>query len=428
MSLQVEKLEKNMAKLTIEVPAEELDKATTTVYNQQKGQFKVQGFRQGKVPQAFLEKMYGVGLFFEEAANLLINEYYPKELEACDLDIVSKPSINIEQIEKGKPFIFTAEVAVKPEVTLGEYKGVKIEKVESEVSDDEVLAALTKVQEENARVLTIDDRAIQDGDSAIIDYSGSIDGVKFDGGTAADQTLVIGSHTFIDNFEEQLIGKNIGEEVEVKVTFPEAYQAEELAGKEAIFVVNIKGITAKELPEIDEDFAQDVSEFDTLDEYKADIKAKLLVDKEKEAKIEKENRAIDAVIEAATMDIPELMIESQQSRMLDDFGQRLSQQGLQLDQYYQFAGLSEEALLEQMKPQALKQIQTRLVLEAVVAAEGIEASEEEYEKSLTEAAAMYQMEADKLKELLSEYDEKQMKADIAVQNALELVTKEAKEA
>lgn len=428
MSLQVEKLEKNMAKLTIEIPAEALDQATTTVYNQQKGQFKVQGFRNGKVPQAYLEKMYGAGLFFEDAANLLINEYYPKELQECDLDIVSKPTINIEQIEKGKPFIFTAEVALKPEVTLGEYKGVKIEKVEATVSDDDILAQLKKVQEENARVLTIDDRAVMDGDSVIIDYSGSIDGVKFDGGTAADQTLVIGSHTFIDNFEEQLIGKNIGDEVEVKVTFPEAYQAEDLAGKEAVFVVNIKGITAKELPEIDEDFAQDVSEFDTLDEYKADIKAKLLAEKEKEAKVEKENRVVDAIIENATMDIPELMIETQQSRMLEDFGQRLAQQGLQLEQYYQFAGLSEEALLEQMKPQALKQIQTRLVLEAVTAAEGIEASEEEYEKSLTEAAAMYQMEVDKLKELLSEHDEKQMKADIAVQNALELVTKEAKEA
>lgn len=428
MSLQVENLEKNMVKLTIEVPAEELDAAIKKAYNKQKNSISLPGFRKGKVPQAYLEKMYGAEMFYEEAANIMIPEAYSKELEGTELDIVSRPSIDVTQIEKGKPFIFTAEVAVKPEVTLGEYKGIQVEPVAAEVTDEDISAELVKVQDQNSRMVTVEDRAIEDGDTVNIDYAGTVDGIAFDGGTAAGQPLVIGSGTFIPGFEEQLIGKNIGEETDVNVTFPEEYHAEELKGKAAVFHVKVNGITKKELPVIDDEFAKDVSEFDTLDEYKEDIKAKLLVEKEKQARSEKENKVVDAIIENASMEIPDAMIETQQMQMADEFAQRLSYQGLQLEQYLQFSGMTKEAFLEQLKPQALKRIQTRLVLEAIVEAENIEATEEELTKELTDMAAAYKMELEKIQEVMGDNEKEQIKKDIAIQKAVTVVTDTAVEA
>ncbi|MDD5968319.1 MAG: trigger factor [Candidatus Fimousia sp.] len=426
MSLQVEKLEHNMAKLTIEVDAEEFKKATTEAYKKQKKNFNIPGFRKGKVPQAFIEKMYGPEVFYEEAANIIIPKAYAEEMKDCDLEIVSRPEVDIEQIEKGKPFIFTAEVALKPEVTLGEYKGLEVEVTVEEVTDEEVSAELVKQQEENAREITVEDRAIENGDIALIDYSGSVDGEKFEGGTAENQTLVIGSGSFIDNFEEQLIGKNIGEEVEVHVTFPEEYHAPELAGKPAVFEVKINGIKVKELPVIDDEFASEVSEFDTLDEYKADIRAKLVEQKEKAAQTEKENKVVDKAVENASMDIPEAMIEEQTNQMAQEFAQNLSYQGLQLEQYFQFTGMTQEKFMEDLKPQAKKRIESRLLLEAVVAAENIEATDDELNAEIAKMAEMYQMEAEKLQGFMGDAEKEQMKKDIAVQKAVDLLVAEAK--
>ncbi|MDO4169550.1 MAG: trigger factor [Lachnospiraceae bacterium] len=426
MSLQIEKLEHNMAKLTIEVDAAEFKKATTEAYKKQKKSFNISGFRKGKVPQVYIEKLYGPEVFYEEAANIIIPKAYSEEMKDCDLEIVSRPEINIEQIEKGKSFIFTAEVALKPEVTLGEYKGLEAPVEVEEVTDEEVSAELVKQQEENAREVAVEDRAIEDGDIALIDYSGSVDGVKFEGGTAENQTLVIGSGSFIDNFEEQLIGKNIGDEVEVNVTFPDEYHAPELAGKEAVFEVKINGIKVKELPVIDDEFAEEVSEFDTLDEYKADIRAKLVEQKEKAAKTEKENKVVDLAIENATMDIPEAMIEEQTEQMANEFAQNISYQGLQLEQYLQFTGMTQEQFMEDLKPQAKKRIQSRLVLEAVVAAENIEASDEDLNAEIAKMAEMYQMEVDKLQELMGDAEKTQMKEDIAVQKAVDFLVAESK--
>ncbi|MCI5952350.1 MAG: trigger factor [Anaerostipes sp.] len=426
MSLQVEKLEHNMAKLTIEVDAEEFKKATTEAYKKQKKNFNIPGFRKGKVPQAFIEKMYGPEVFYEEAANIIIPKAYAEEMKDCDLEIVSRPEVDIEQIEKGKPFIFTAEVALKPEVTLGEYKGLEVEVTVEEVTDEEVSAELVKQQEENAREITVEDRAIENGDIALIDYSGSVDGEKFEGGTAENQTLVIGSGSFIDNFEEQLIGKNIGEEVEVHVTFPEEYHAPELAGKPAVFEVKINGIKVKELPVIDDEFASEVSEFDTLDEYKADIRAKLVEQKEKVAQTEKENKVVDKAVENASMDIPEAMIEEQTNQMAQEFAQNLSYQGLQLEQYFQFTGMTQEKFMEDLKPQAKKRIESRLLLEAVVAAENIEATDDELNAEIAKMAEMYQMEAEKLQGFMGDAEKEQMKKDIAVQKAVDLLVAEAK--
>lgn len=427
MSLKVENLEKNMAKLTLEATAEELEGALQKAYLKQKGNISVPGFRKGKVPRQMIEKMYGPEIFYEDAANILIPDVYGKETEECDLEIVSQPSIDVVQLEKGKPFIFTAEVALKPEVTLGEYKGIEVEAVSTEVTDEEISAELDKERENNARTITVDDRAVQDGDMTTIDFEGFVDGVPFDGGKSTDYPLVIGSHSFIDTFEEQLIGKNIGEEVEVNVTFPEEYQAKELAGQPALFKVTVKEIKVKELPEADDDFAQDVSEFDTLDEYKADIKAKLQEKKEKDAKTAKEDAVIDKIVENATMEIPDAMIETQTRQMVEDFARRIQMQGLSMEQYMQFTGTTPDQMLEQMKPQALKRIQTRLVLEAITEAEKIEATEEELQKEIEKMAEMYKMEADKLNEALSDYERTSMKKDIAVQKAVDFVAEAAVE-
>jgi trigger factor len=427
MSLQVEKLEKNMAKLTIEASAEDFEKALQKAYQKNKGKLNVQGFRKGKAPRAIIEKMYGVSVFYEDAANELIPEAYEKAVDESGLDIVSRPEIDIVQVEKGQTFIFTAEVAVKPEVTLGDYKGIEVEKKEATVTEEEILEKINKEREQNSRTITVEDRAVMDGDITVIDFEGFVDGVPFEGGKGEDYSLTIGSHSFIDTFEEQLIGKEIGAEVDVNVTFPEQYQAAELAGKPALFKVVVKEIKVKELPELDDDFAQDVSEFDTLDEYKESIKATIKEGKEKELKTAKENEIVDKIIENATMDIPEPMIKVQVNQMADDFAQRIQYQGLNIEQYFQFTGMDANKFLESLHPQAVKRIQSRLVLEAIAKLENIEVSEEELEKELTDMATMYQMEADKLKELIGEKEKEQIKADLAVQKAVDFVVAQSKE-
>lgn len=428
MSLQVEKLEKNMAKLTIEASAEDFEKAVEAAYVKNKSKISVPGFRKGKVPRAMIEKMYGAEIFYEDAVNALIPQAYEKELsEQKDLEIVSQPKIEVVQAEKGKSFIFTAEVALKPEIELGKYKGVKIDKIDSEVTEEEINAEIDRERESNARTVSVEDRAVKDKDMTIIDFEGFVDGVAFEGGKGENYPLTIGSGAFIPGFEEQLIGAKLNEETEVNVTFPDEYQAEELAGKAAMFKVTVKEIKEKELPELDDEFASEVSEFDTLAEYKEDVKKKLTERKEAEAKRQKEDAVIEAIINDSNMEIPDAMVDTQTRQMAQDYANRLQQQGLSLEQYFQFTGLTMEKFLEQMKPNALKRIQSRLVLEAVVKAESIVASEEEYEEELKKMAEMYQMEADKLKEMIGEYEKEQISEDIAIQKAVEFVVKEAKE-
>jgi len=427
MSLQVEKLEKNMAKLTIEVSAEEFSKAVEAAYQKNKSKISVPGFRKGKVPRKMIEQMYGKEVFYEDAANAIIPDAYEKALEECTETIVSAPKVNVTQIEEGKPFIFTAEVALKPEVTLGAYKGIEVAKADVTVTDEEIEADLAQQRENNARTVAVEGRSVQDGDIAVIDFEGFVDGVAFEGGKGENYSLTIGSHSFIDNFEEQLIGKNAGDECEVNVTFPEEYQAAELAGKPALFKVAVKEIKEKQLPELNDEFAGEVSEFDTLEEYKADIRKKLAEKKEEDAKNAKEDAVIDAIIANAQMEIPDAMVETQQRQMVDDFAQRIQMQGISLDQYFQFTGLNQETMLAQVKPQAERKIKSRLVLEAVVAAEGIEASEEDYEAEIARMAQMYQMEADKIKEVMGENGKKQIMEDLAVKKAAELAVNEAVE-
>ena len=426
MSLQVEKLEKNMAKLTIEVSADEFSKAVEEAYQKNKGKISVPGFRKGKVPKKMIEQMYGKAVFYEDAANALIPGAYETALEECEETIVSSPKIDVTQIEEGKSFIFTAEVALKPEVTLGAYKGVEVDKIEVSVTDEEVEADLKQQQENNSRVVSVE-RPVADGDIAVIDYEGFADGVAFDGGKGEDYSLTIGSHSFIDNFEEQLIGKNAGEECEVNVTFPEEYHAKELAGKPAVFKVTVKEVKEKQLPELNDEFAGEVSEFETLEAYKEDIRKKLTEKKEAEAKNQKEDAVITAVIENAQMEIPEAMVETQQRQIVDEFAQRLQMQGLSMEQYFQFTGLSYQHMMEQVKPQAERKIKSRLVLEAVVAAENIAATEEDYEEEIKRMAEGYRMEADKIKELMGEQGKKQIMEDLAVRKAAEFVVNEAKE-
>mgnify|MGYP003234706162 FL=1 len=427
MSVQVEKLEKSMAKLTITVEAAKFDAAVDSAYQKNKGKIALPGFRKGKAPRAMIEKMYGTGVFFEDAANELIPEAYETAAKESELEIVAQPEIEVTQMEKGTDFIFTATVAIKPEVTLGDYKGIEVEKKEAEVSEEEITAEIDKAREANSRLITIEDRATEDGDTVIIDFDGYVDGKQFEGGYAEDYTLVLGSHSFIDNFEDQLVGKNLGEDVEVNVTFPEEYHVDELKGKPALFKVKIKEIQKKELPELDDDFAQDVSDFDTLDEYKADVEKKILENKENQIKREQEDQIIEKIIENAQMEIPQQMIAAQRRQMTQEFAQRLQSQGLSLEQYMQFTGVTPQKMMEDLEPQALKRIQSRLVLEAVVAAENIEASDEEIDKELENMASMYQMEIDKLKELIGDDEKKQIGMDLAVQKAVEFVVKEAVE-
>jgi len=426
MSLQVEKLEKNMAKLTVEVPAEQFEKALTTAFNKNKSRFNIPGFRKGKAPQAMVEKMYGVEVLYEDAINEALDATYGDAVTESELDVVSRPEIDVVQVEKGKELIYTATVAVKPEVTLGEYKGIEVEKASAEVSDEDIEAELKKVQEQNSRLITVEDRAVEDGDQTVVDFEGFVDGTPFEGGKGEDYPLTIGSHSFIDTFEEQLIGKNIGEECEVNVTFPEEYHAKELAGKPAVFKVTVKEIKRKELPELNDEFAGEVSEFETLEEYKNDVKARLSLTKQKEAATENENHVVDKVVENATMDIPEPMIDSQVNNMVNDYARRMQSQGLSLEQYMQFTGMTIDTLKEQMKPQAVKRIQTRLVLEAIVKAENITVSDEAVEKEIADMAESYKMEVAQIKEYMGENGIEQMKEDLAVQEAVDFLVAEAK--
>ena len=411
MSLQVENLEHNMAKVTIEVEAAKLDNAIKQAFNKKKGQFNVPGFRKGKVPFQLIAKEYGVEIFYEDAANILIPDAYAEAMKDTDLEIVSRPEIDVTQLEKGKDFIFTATFALKPEVTLGDYKGIEVPKTRVTVKKDEIEEELKKVQEQNAREITIEDRAVKDGDILTIDYSGSVDGVKFEGGTAEDQTLVIGSGAFIPGFEEQLVGKNLNETADINVTFPEEYHAPDLA---------------KELPEIDDEFAAEVSEFETLEDYKADIKEKIRDRKKEAANTERENKIVDAAVEAATMDIPEAMIEEQVQQMTDEFAQRLSYQGLSMEQYLMFSGMDAQKFADDLKPQAVKRIETRLVLEAIAKAEDITASEEDFKAELEKMAGMYQMETEQLEKIIQGAQKDQMMDDIAVQKAVDFLVGEAK--
>lgn len=426
MSLQVEKLEKNMAKLTIEVPAEQFEQAITKAYNKNKQKFNIPGFRKGKAPQAIIEKMYGVGVFYEDAVNIALEETYPAAAEESELDIVSRPEIGVDQVEKGKSLIYTASVAVKPEVTLGEYKGIEVEKASAEVTDEDIDAELKKVQEQNSRLISIEDRPVQDGDETVIDFEGYVDGEAFEGGTGTDYQLTIGSHSFIDTFEEQLIGKQIGEACEINVTFPTEYHASNLAGKAAMFKVVVKEIKVKELPELNDEFAEEVSEFDTLAEYKEDLKAKLLDGKKKAAATENENRVVAKVVENSEMEIPEPMIKNQIQMMMNDYARRMQSQGISLEQYMQFTGQTVANLEEQMAPQALNRIQTRLVLEAVVKAENIEVSDEAVDQELNNMAAAYKMELDQVKSYMGEQELAQIRQDLAVQEAVDMLVAEAK--
>ena len=420
MSFKVEQMEeKNMVKLVIESTAEEFEAGLNKAYNKDKNKISIPGFRKGKAPRKMIEQMYGAEVFYEDAANAIIPEAYATAAEESKLEIVSQPKISVVQLEKGKPFIFAAEVAVKPEVELGTYKGVEVEKADTEVTDADVEEELKKVQEQNSRTVTVEDRAVKDGDMTVIDFEGFVDGVAFEGGKGENYPLTIGSHSFIDNFEEQLIGMNIGEEKEINVTFPEEYHA--LKGKPATFKVSVKEIKEKQLPELDDDFAQDVSDFDTLAEYKEDLKKTISVRKENEAKAKKEDEAIAKIVETSKMDIPEAMINTQVNRMVEDFAQRLQQQGLSIDQYFQYTGMTADKIVEEMKPEAVKRIQTRLVLEAVAKAEDIQVSDEEFDAELQKMADMYKMELSQIKEFMGEFEGKQIRSDIAIQKAVDLI-------
>ena len=426
MSLQGEKLEKNMAKLTIEVPAEEFDAAIKNAYNKNKNKFSIPGFRKGKAPLAMLEKMYGAGIFYEDAANEVIDASYPKAAEESKEEIVSTPEIKVTQIEKGKAFIYEATVALKPEVTLGEYKGVEVKKAEAVVTDEDVENELTAARKKNGRLIDVEDGAIEDGDNTIIDFTGYIDDKTFDGGAGTDYPLVIGSHSFIDGFEDQLIGKKKGETCDVNVTFPAEYHADELAGKPAKFVVTIKEVKRNELPELNDEFASEVSDFDTLDEYKADIRKKLQEKKEQDAKVENENNVIEKVVENAQMELPQPMVDTQAREMVENYARRLQSQGLNINDYMKYTGMTPEKLMEQMRPEAEKRIKTRLVLEKVVEVENVEVSDEKLDEQINEIAASYKLEGAKLKEMMGEREKEQIREDLKVQAAIDLLVEQAK--
>ena len=427
MSLAVEKLDGSMAKLTITVPAEEFTKAITSAYNKQKSKFSEPGFRKGKVPQAFIEKMYGAAIFYEDAANQLINEYNPKELENCEEEITSNPEIDVTQIEKGKDFIFTATVAVKPEIKIGDYKGVEIEKIDTTVTDEDVMAEILKDQKENGRKIDVTDRAAQMDDEVTINFEGFVDDVAFEGGKGENYKLTLGSHSFIDTFEDQIVGKNIGDKFDVNVTFPEEYHVEDLKGKPAVFKVELLAISTLELPELDDEFASDVSSFETFAEYKEDKKKTLEVKKEEQAKREKQSKVVEKIAEAAEVEIPEAMIKYNQERIMNEMSQRMMYQGLQMEQYLQLMGTTKEEFLERVKPDAIARIKTSLVLEAVAAAENIVASDDDVDAEIQDMATQYQMKPEELKDMIGAPELENIKKDIASRKALEFLGENCKE-
>lgn len=426
MSVQVENLEKNTAKLTIEVPAEKFEEAVQHSYNKNKGKFNIPGFRKGKAPFNMIKKMYGVGVFYEDAVDEVIDASYPDAAKESGLEIVSRPAVSIEQIEEGKSFIYTAKVAVKPEVTLGQYKGVEVQKTKSDVTEEDIETEIKRAREKNSRLITVEDRGVEDGDQVTIDFDGSVDGKRFEGGKAEDYPLTIGSHTFIDNFEEQLIGKKTGEECKVNVTFPAEYHVEELKNKPAVFKVKVKEIQRKELPEANDEFASEVSDFDTMEEYKKDLTEKLQAEKIEAAKTADEDKVVAKVIENATMEIPDQMVEEQVNGMVNDYARRLESQGISFKQYVEITGMTAEKIGEQMKPQAIKRIQTRLVLEAVVKAENIQADDAAVEEQFDKMAADFKMDKEQIKGMFGEEQMAQLKEDLAVQKAIDFLVAEAK--
>ena len=427
MSVQVEKLENSMAKLTIEVSAQELDKAMETAYQKEKRRISIPGFRKGKVPRAMVEKLYGPEIFYEDAANTLMQQTYPSAMEESGLDIVSRPEVDVVQLEKGRTFIYTAEVAVKPEVTLGKYMGVTVTKVDTAVTEEEIDEAIERERRNNARTVTVTDRPVAEGDTAVIDFEGFVDGKAFEGGKGENHALEIGSHSFIDTFEEQLVGKNTGDEVEVNVTFPDQYQAEELAGKSALFKVKINEIRAKELPELNDEYAQDVSEFDTLAEYRESVKKNLEEQKENEAKRTKEDEAVQKIIDKSVVELPEPMIETQCESMIDEFSQRIAQSGLSMEQYLQFSGTTMDAMMEQVRPEAITRIKSSLVLEQIAKEENIEVTDADVDEEIEKMAAGYGMAADKFRDYMGDAEKKSVKRDLAITKAVELVMANAKE-
>ena len=428
MSMQVEKLDNNMAKLTIEVSADDFEKACNDAYNKNKSKISIPGFRKGKVPRQIIEKTYGPGVFYEDAADICIRNTYGEELDANkEIEVVSRPEIEVTQCEKGKSFIYVASVALKPEVKLGKYKGVKIEKVSTEVTDADVDAEIEKERRANSRTIVVEDRPVKDGDITVINFEGFVDGVAFEGGKGENYPLTIGSGQFIPGFEEQLIGAKIGEDIEVNVTFPEDYQAEDLAGKAAVFKCKVNEIKETELPEADDEFASEVSDFDTIAEWKEDLMKSLTEKKVASAKEEKENKALEAAVENAEMVIPDAMAEFECEQMINDYAMRLSQQGLSIDQYLMFTGMDMDGLKAQMKPQAIKTIKSRLVLEAIVNEEKLEANDDEIDAEIAKMAEMYGMEADKLRESIGDREKELMSKDVCLRKAVELVAAEAKE-
>ena len=396
-------------------------------YNKNKKNISIQGFRKGKAPRKMVEKLYGPEVFYEDAANFAIPDAYEEAAKESGLEIVSRPEIDVVEIEKGKDFVFTATVAVKPEVTLGDYKGIEVEKKTVKVMAADVNAEIDKVREQNSRMITVENRGIKKDDTAVIDFEGFVDGEPFQGGKGEDYSLVIGSHTFIDTFEDQLVGKKAGEEVDVNVTFPEEYHEASLKGKPALFKVTVKEIKKKELPKLDDEFASEVSEFETLKEYKASVKKNLTERRKEEAKREKENEVVEKVVENITVELPEPMVDEQTQQMIQEFAGRLSSQGLSFDQYMQMTGMTVDALMGQMKPEAEKRIRTRLALEAIVDAEKIKATAKDIDKEIENMANMYQMEVDKIKEMIGDAEKEQIGKDLAVQKAVDFVVKNAVE-
>lgn len=421
MSLTFEKQDGNMAKLTIERPAEELDRAIVKAYQKIKNQLALPGFRKGKVPQFIIEKQYGVEVFFEDAADFLINDSYKEEVEGCELEIVSRPEINVTQIEKGKPFIYEAVVAIKPEVTLGEYKGLEYYKTDVSVPESDIDAELERTREMNSRRVPVEDRPAQNGDIVNIDFEGFVDGEAFEGGKAEGHTLTLGSGTFIPGFEEQIEGHNPGDEFDVVVTFPENYQAENLKGKEAVFKCKLNDIKVKELPELDDEFASEVSEFETLEEYRADIRKNMEEERQESAKREAEEQLVEKATANAEMIIPEPMAELEASQVAQNFQMRMESQGLSMEQYFQFTGMTPERFMEEAKVSAEKNIRSRLVLEAIAAAEGITASDEELEESIRKMAESYQMEYDQLAKVISDEERENMKQDVLLKKAADFL-------
>ncbi len=421
MSVQVEKLEKNMAKLTVTVSADKFEKAMQAAYMKQRSRISIAGFRKGKVPRAMIEKVYGPEVFFEDAANTMINEFYPQAMDESGLDIVSRPDIEVTQIEKGKDFIFIAEVAVKPEVKLGEYKGITVKKAEISVSDEEVDAEIEKTRNMQARTVDVEGRAIAEGDTAVIDYEGFVDDTPFEGGKGENHSLEIGSHSFISGFEEQLVGKNAGDEVDVNVTFPEQYHAKELAGKPALFKVKIHSVKTKEVPELNDEFASLVSEFETMDEYKEDVKKQLFKRKEDAAKAAKEDEAIQKIINSSEMDIPDPMIDMQCENMIQEFESRINQQGLTLEQYMQFSGATIDKMKENLRPEAVQRIQSSLVLEQIANEENIEVKQEEVDEQIQKVASAYGLTGEKMKEIMSDDDKESIEKNLSIEKAVNLI-------